>query len=54
VLETSALQVGPLCAGNHSKARHTPVVALSRACSDLWPIHQRKCKNGKKEVSIVA
>jgi hypothetical protein len=23
-------------------------------CSDLWAIHQRKCKNGKKEVSIVA
>jgi hypothetical protein len=23
------------------------------ACSDLWAIHQRKCKNDKKEVSIV-
>jgi hypothetical protein len=22
-------------------------------CSDLWAIHQRKCKNGKKEISIV-
>jgi hypothetical protein len=25
-----------------------------KACSDLWVIHQRKCKNGEKEVSIVA
>jgi hypothetical protein len=24
------------------------------ACSDLWTIHQRKCKNGKNEVPIVA
>jgi hypothetical protein len=24
------------------------------ACSDLWAIHQRKCKNGKKKVSLVA
>jgi hypothetical protein len=24
------------------------------ACSDLWSIHQRKCKNGKKEASLVA
>jgi hypothetical protein len=23
-------------------------------CSDLWAMHQRKCKNGKKEVSLVA
>jgi hypothetical protein len=23
-------------------------------CSDLCAIHQRKCKNGKKEVSLVA
>jgi hypothetical protein len=23
-------------------------------CSDLWAIHQRKCKNGMKEVSLVA
>jgi hypothetical protein len=27
-VETSALQVGPLCVGNHSKAWHTPVVGL--------------------------
>jgi hypothetical protein len=25
-----------------------------KACSDLWAIHQTKCKNDKKEVSIVA
>jgi hypothetical protein len=24
------------------------------ARSDLWVIHQRNCKNGKKEVSLVA
>jgi hypothetical protein len=24
------------------------------ACSDLWGMRQWKCKNGKKEVSIVA
>jgi hypothetical protein len=24
-----------------------------KACSDLWAIHRRKCKHGKKEVSIV-
>jgi hypothetical protein len=24
------------------------------ACSDLWPIHQRKCKDGKMEVSRLA
>jgi hypothetical protein len=23
------------------------------ACSDLWVIHQMKCKNGKTEVSLV-
>jgi hypothetical protein len=23
-------------------------------CSDLWVIHQRKCKNGKNEVSLVS
>jgi hypothetical protein len=23
-------------------------------CSGLWAIHQRKCKNGKKEVSLDA
>jgi hypothetical protein len=25
-----------------------------KAYSDLWVIHQRKCKSDKKEVSIVA
>jgi hypothetical protein len=24
------------------------------SCSDLWAIHQRKCKNGKTEVFLVA
>jgi hypothetical protein len=28
VRKTLALQVGTICSGNHSKARHTPVVDL--------------------------
>jgi hypothetical protein len=32
VRETSALQAGPLCVGNRSKAWHTPVVGL---CNDM-------------------
>jgi hypothetical protein len=30
-----------------------PIVTFVTACSDLWVMHQRKCKSGKKEVSLV-
>jgi hypothetical protein len=38
-----------------SVAKHDTLLYLAfiTACSDLWAIHQRKCKNGKTEVSIV-
>jgi hypothetical protein len=30
------------------------LITFVTARSDLWAIQQRKCKNGEKEVSIVA
>jgi hypothetical protein len=60
------VQKGPLCAGNlntisgtvcrETLAKHDILLQYTfiTACSDLWSIHQRKCKNGKMNVSIVA
>jgi hypothetical protein len=34
--------------------RVLPQETFVMASSDLWAIHQRKCKNGKMEISLVA
>jgi hypothetical protein len=51
--ESLALQVGPLLGNLLQSMTYSCSRPLLMICSDLWTIHQRKCKNGKKVVFLV-
>jgi hypothetical protein len=45
--------LGNLSTANGTRGQEKPYQTFVMACSDLWDIHHRKCKSGKREVSIV-